>query len=177
MKSNLKPVTFVTGRYTHNKQNTSQQLMLLKALQVTQDPKKLRQMISVKTVAEVYRTLDKMALRREYHEALARNGLDFDAVLAQLKTEMAAGDHSGDRIKAAQIILKSLGVDKYEDSTMGGGSWEDEILKAAEGESNLLQAAAGDPPAKVYDVQTPIVPESAKKQREREEEIGKSLYE
>jgi len=46
-------------------------MLLLKALKVTQDPTELKKMIGVKTVAEVYRTLDKLSLRKEYHKALA----------------------------------------------------------------------------------------------------------
>src|SRR3990167_7065815 len=38
---NLKPVIFVQGKYGYNAENTTQQIMLLKALRLTQDPKKL----------------------------------------------------------------------------------------------------------------------------------------
>jgi hypothetical protein len=172
----FKPVTFVTGRYTHNKQNTTQQILLLKALQVTEDPKKLRQMIGVKTVADVFRTLDKMALRKEYHEALTRLGINFDSVLGVISTEMTTAKKSSDRIKAAQIILKSLGVDKYEDASIGGGSWEDEILKAQENEA-ALPAAVNEKGLPIYDVEVPKMPESVKKQRENDTLTGKSLYE
>jgi len=77
-KKPLKPVIFVQGKYAYNDQNTTQQIMLLKALKVTQDPKKLQQLIGVKTVADVYRTLDKIAMRTDYLAALAENGITFD---------------------------------------------------------------------------------------------------
>lgn len=165
----LKPVVFVSGTYTHNKQNTSQQLMLLKALRITQDPKKLRQLIGVKTVADVFRTLDKIAIRKEFHEAFARSGLSFDSIVGTLKTEMTDSEKGSDRIKAAQILLKSFGLDKYEDSTISGGSWEDEILRASDGEVPPLMGA--------YDVDIPEIPESVKKQHSEQEELGRSLYE
>ena len=39
----LKPVVFVKGEYGYTAQNTTQQIMLLRALKITQDPKKLRE--------------------------------------------------------------------------------------------------------------------------------------
>ena len=71
-KTRLRPVVYTTNTFKRGSQNTAQQIFLLKALQITQDPKKLRDMIGVKTVADVYRTLDKIAMRKEYHEALSR---------------------------------------------------------------------------------------------------------
>jgi hypothetical protein len=80
MKIRLKPVIYTTNTYVSGAKNDIQQKMLLKALQITQDPKKLREMIGVKTVAEVYRTLDKMSMRKEYHNALAKSGISFDFI-------------------------------------------------------------------------------------------------
>ena len=171
---NLKPVVFISGKYNHNRQNTTQQVLLLKALRITQNPLELKKMIHVRTVAEVFRTLDKMALRKEYHEALGRNGLNFDAILGVLKSEMEGGEKSGDRIKAAQIILKSLGMDKYEDSSVGGGSWEDRIMEAQEKEMGALPAGEIHD---VYEVKKPKIPDSVKKQRAEEAQSMKSLYE
>ena len=49
----LKPVTFVKSTYSSSSQNTYQQILLLKAMSITDDPKKLRQMIGAKSVADV----------------------------------------------------------------------------------------------------------------------------
>ena len=73
MNQKYKPVTFVNGKVGKTRNNSTQQVMLLQALAITQDPNKLRQMVGFKTVADVFRTLDKMALRKDYHAALARN--------------------------------------------------------------------------------------------------------
>lgn len=170
----LKPVTFVSGKYSHNRQNTSQQVMLLNALRITQDPRELRKMIGVKRIADVYRTLDKMALRKEYHEALARNGIDFDLVLDTLKREMVSGDKSADRLSAAKTIMKSLGVDKYEDSAISGGGWEEELMKVQE--QQPAKAITNDT-EQLYEVKQPSIPESVLREKKKEKDLGKSLYE
>lgn len=173
---NLKPVTFIKGQGYHA-QNTTQQKMLLSALRVTSDPQRLKEMIGVKTVAEVYRTLDKLAIRREYHKALGKYGVDFDFLVKGLKTIAEQAEHDGDRLKALQIFLKSVGLDKYESDTTGGGSWEDVLVKKIE-ES---KAKDGTIPATntpvLYDVKQPIMPEHVKAQKLEEIKIGKEIYE
>lgn len=174
--STLKPVTFIRGKYQHTRQNTAQQLLLLKALSVTQDPHELKKMIGVQRVADVFRTLDKLSMRKEFHEAMARVGIDFDLILNTFKTEMINGEKSADRLNAAKALLKSLGMDKYEDASVSGGGWEDEIIKAHEKEKDQPLLTEGEP-AELYSVNTPDVPKSVIEQRKRENELGKSLYE
>jgi len=179
----LKPVTFVSGRCLYHNNNHSQQIMLLNALKITQDPNKLKQMIGVRTVADVFRTLDKMAMRKEYHEALSREGISFDWLVQKTKAEI--NNQSGkasDRINAIKLIMKSLGLDNYQQEGIGGGSWEDILLKATEKdkkelenkETNLIE----EPKViEVYEVTQPEMPESLKKKKDKEKVIGKSLYE
>jgi len=172
---NLKPVTIIHTTYPRYSQNTTQQIMLLKALRITNDPKKLRDMIGVKKVADVFRTLDKMALRKEFHTALARSGIDFEFIVSGLKNEALTAGKAGDRIKVYQTLLRSLGLDKYEEPGEGGAKWEDEVMKgiAVKEETKELPATT----LEEYPVQEPIIPESVKKIRKAEQEIGKSLYE
>lgn len=172
----LKPVTFISGKANYQNQNNTQQVMLLKALKVTQDPKKLRQMIGVRTVADVYRTLDKMAMRKEYHEALTRSGISFDYLVEKTKEEIESGDaKSADKLNAIKMLLKSLGMEKYEQEGIAGGSWEDLLLKATEKE----EIKKIDTPKKVeeYKVTIPKTPDSVKKIKDKEKIIGQSLYE
>lgn len=105
-------------------------MLLLKALKVTQDPKELKRMIGVRKVADVYRTLDKLSLRKEYHKALEDKGLTFDYIVQGIK-DVATGKFTKDdvKLKAFLALLKSLGMDKYEESTTGGGSWEDLLIE------------------------------------------------
>jgi len=157
-------------------------MMLLKALQVTSDPKELRRMIGVHTVAEVYRTLDKLALRKEYHKALEDNGVSFDYIIRNIKKVLDSEDaKDSDKINAVKTLLKSVGMDKYEGEALSAaGSWEEVLIKAADkkreetekegvGIQNLLEAD--------YEVKEPDIPDYVKKVQEEERELGKSLYE
>ena len=174
MKPRLKPVVYTTHVYSRGSQNTTQQMLLLKAMQVTQDPKQLRAMIGVKTVADVYRTLDKLSMRKEYHSALLKLGIDFDFIASGIKDIAESGEKDGDRLKAFQTLLKSIGLDKYDgEGGSSGSSWEEELLKSIETKK--------DEPTKElaphYEVITPVIPESARKQREDEAEALGSIYE
>ena len=172
----LKPVVFVQGRYGYNNQNTTQQILLLKALQITQDPTELRRMIGVKSVADVYRTLDKIAMRKEYHEALAKNGLTFEYIADKLKTTIDNADKDGDRLKGVAILLKSIGLDKYEETSIGGGGWEETLLKlnkeAEEGKKEKVIKGVPE-----YDVIEPPMPEEIRKAKEKANKESKSIYE
>lgn len=170
----LEPVIYTTNKYRSGAKQETEQLVLLKALQVTQDPKELRKMMGVKTVTEVYRTLDKLTMRREYHEALAKSGVTFEFLVNGLKTMAAGAYKDADKIKAFQILLKSLGLDKYEAEDAGGsGTWEETLLKTIEKEKSkeIPQLAEGE-----YEVKQPEMPERMKKLREEENEVTKTIY-
>ena len=169
----LKPVVFVSGKYAYNNQNTTQQIMLLKALQITQDPKKLKELIGVRTVAEVYRTLDKIAMRKEYHNALSKLGITFEYVAEGIKKEIDTAGKSSDRLKALNMILKSIGLDKYEESSIGGGSWEDALLKIKsekDTEGKKLEI-------KEYKVIEPMMPEHVRLAKEKANKESREIYE
>ena len=175
-KIRLKPVIYTTSTFKKGEQNTTQQMFLLKALQITQDPKKLRQMIGVKSVAEVYRTLDKLAMRKEYHEALAKAGVSFDYIVGCLKQLADEGFKDADNLKALQTILKSVGMDVYkEDTTAVTGTWEEALLKKIEAEKENGVTKQPDKPL-VYDVQLPVIPESARLKEVAEDELTSSIY-
>lgn len=110
----LKPVVYTNNYFRRGYQNTTQQMLLLSALQITQDPNKLKEMIHVKTVAEVYRTLDKLAMRKEYHEALNRLGISFDYIASGIKNIADNGFKDSDKLSAFKVLLKSVGMEKYD---------------------------------------------------------------
>lgn len=171
----LRPVVYTTNSFKRGAQNTTQQIFLLKALQVTSDPQELRKMIGVRTVAEVYRTLDKLAMRKEYHEALSRSGISFDFIVKGLKGEAEEGEKSADRIKALQVLLKSLGLDKYDSEIAAGGTWEEELLKSlGSGKKNKIDNKIDDIEYKVIE---PLKPERVKKIQEEEEKLLRGIYE
>lgn len=171
----LKPVVFVQWEYWRHSQNTFQQMLLLKALKVTQDPQELKQMIWVARVADVYRTLDKLSLRKEYHKVLAEQGMTFNKIVKWIK-DIAEWQLVKDdvKLKAWLAVLKSLGMDKYEESTTGGGSWEDLLLDKLEKEPEKIIAPTIE---SEYEVVQPIMPESLRKKKEEELADAKRLYE
>lgn len=177
-KIKLRPIVYTSNYFKRGHNNTTQQMFLLKALQVTQDPKKLREMIGVKSVAEVYRTLDKLAMRKEYHEALSRSGISFDFIVSGIKDIAQTGFKDGDKLKAFQILLKSVGMEKYDNESGGSsGTWEEELLKSIEAAKTKEGDTVTEAPQLQYEVKTPIVPESARKAQEDEQEMTSSIYE
>jgi hypothetical protein len=172
MEKKYKPVVFSNCQHAFHRNNILQQHILLKGMAITQDPKELKKLIGVNTVAEVYRTLDKLGIRKEYHDALGKNNVSLDYVVKGLKT---LADNGTDKIKlsALQTLLKSLGLDKYEDSDGEGKNWEEILISAQEQErgGEILQLDISD-----YEVVAPVVPESVQQRKREEEEIGRDLY-
>jgi hypothetical protein len=175
-RNKVKPVTFISGKYNYfHKHDSFKELKLLQAMRMTSDPKVLMQMTGIKKLADLSRTWDKISSRKEYNKALQELGMDFNWIAKGLKTEAISGEKSADRIKALQIILKSVGLDKYEDVPADNGSWEDMILKASESRDNPIQLGSSE--TTEYEVIQPVIPESAKTMREKEDKQGKSMYE
>lgn len=176
-KIRLRPIVYTSTSFKRGEQNTAQQMFLLKALQITQDPKKLRQIIGVKSVAEVYRTLDKIALRKEYHSALSKAGISFDYIVGGLKGIADTGFKDSDKLNAFKVLLKSVGMESYKEEGSGStGTWEEVLLKKIESEkADGKNLALPEAPAK-YDVKFPVVPESARKAQEEEREMTSSIY-
>lgn len=175
-KIRLKPVVYTTHTFNRGAQNTAQQIFLLKALQVTQDPEKLRQMIHVKSVADVYRTLDKISMRKEYHEALTRAGISFDFIVDGIKKVAKSGYKDGDKLRAYQILLKSVGMETYDNEGGGSqGTWEEALLKSIEARKSAPQIGEAKE-VTVYDVVVPEIPESVKKLKKEEEDLLSSVY-
>ena len=171
----LKPVVFVQGKYAYNGQNTTQQIMLLKALRVTNDPKKLRELVGARTVAEVFRTLDKIAMRKEYHSALAKQGVTFDYVVKNIKNEIDKKDNkTSDKLAGLKMILQSIGMDKYSETAISGGGWEEIIQKIAEDTAEKKEHEK----AKVveYEVVVPEMPDSVKKAKKQSKIESSQLY-
>jgi hypothetical protein len=171
----LKPIVFIKGQYDFHRNNLFQQNLLLKALQVTSDPVKLRQMIGVQKVADVYRTLDKLALRKEYHQALTDLGIDFNTIVTGIKQIAEGGIKDADRLAAWKVFLRSLGLDEYkEESADSKKTWEDLVKDVSEKE---LESGKKDLKFLEYEVNEPAIPEDEKEKIEEEKKVGKSLYE
>ena len=179
MKDNekkLKPVTFIKGEYRqYYAPNDYQQRLLLKAMTITSDPKEWRKMLGVKSVADVYRTLDKLALRKEYHEALVRLGIDFDFIVSGIKDISTDGKSDGVKLKAFETLLKSVGMDKYDDVKESAKDWE-ELITEVEAKKELAGEKKEIIDGEDYIVDFPEVPKDAQKKIDADKEVGKSLY-
>jgi hypothetical protein len=173
----LKPVVFHSNTYQRHSQNTMQQMLLLKALAITDDPEQLKRMIGARTVADVYRTFDKLAIRKEYHQALSDNGISFDFLVKGIKEICRDSSSDSVRLKGYQTILRSLGMDKYEQEHGGGTDWEKLLVEAAERNEGVKKIEAPTGEVVKYDVKVPEIPEDIRKQQEEEREEAKSLYE
>lgn len=142
------------------------------------NPKELRDIAGLKSVAEVYRTLDKLAIRKEYHQALAKAGVSLDYIVKGFKNLADNAEKDDTRLKSLQSLLKSVGLDKYEKEETAAQGWEEAILKAAEKkeiDSDNPKMIEGE--FEEYKVDVPEVPEDEKKKEEKENKVGRELYE
>jgi hypothetical protein len=172
-ETKLKPVIFEKGRYNFHSQGLFQQNVLLKAMQVTSNPEELRKMAGMKTVAEVYRTLDKLAIRKEYHEALVRNGVDLDYVVGGIKKICENAISEPVKLAGYKTLLKSLGLEEYkEEKTETGKNWEELIRDMVQKESDGVK----DIDVNEYEVLQPEMPEEERAKRLIEKEEGRSIY-
>ena len=178
--SKLKPVVFVQGTKRFYAQNTYAQNILLKAMsEGVTNPKELRKIAGLKATADVFRTLDKMSIRREYHDALQRNGISLDFIVEGLKNLAKVAESDNTKLASFNILLKSLGLEKYEKLEDSGKNWEDAVLTAVAKEEEtkqIEQKSVINGETVEYEVDKPSMPNSEKKQRENEAEMGKMLY-
>lgn len=173
----FKPISFADATSGPFRPRLFQQNLLLKALSHTSDLKDLKKVAHFHTEAEVLRTLDKLAIRKEYHEALAKNGFGPDKIVAGIKEVAETAEKAGDRLKAYQTILKSLGLDTYEAVESEGKNWEELLLKIHDKEMELLEKEEENIiEGEIYKVEQPKIPESVKKQREEDGTVERSLY-
>ena len=174
----LKPLTIISTPQKKFQSNVFQQNLLLKALNYTTDIKELKKIAKFHTDAEVYRTLDKLSIRREYHEALGRNGLGLDTIVGGIRNLCLSADKDDTKLKAYQFLLKSLGLDKYETTDTPGKNWEELLLKIDEREQLSSGSSSKTYEGKVlYEVTVPPVPADVAERRERDKELNESLYE
>lgn len=177
----FRPISFSTITKGKFSPKVFQQNLLLKALRYTNDLNDLKKVAHFHTEAEVLRTLDKLAIRKEYHEALAKNGMGPDAIVAGIKDVALTADKAGDRLKAYTTILKSLGLDTYDTAEEGGKDWEEILLKINDREredADKLLASGGTSviEGQVYEVKIPEIPESVRVQKEKDKSIEQSIY-
>lgn len=171
------PIVFApkTNREMTNASALYAQNMLLEAMAggVT-DPKQLQKLAGLKKVSDVYLALDKLALRKEYHAALEKNGLSLDYILNKLK--MVVDCHNPETsLKGVALIIKSLGLEKYDDTdTSESKPWEDIILEQTErGETIDAEIIEQED----YEVKQPVMEPEIEDRRKALKEEYKEMYE
>ena len=185
-KEKLKPIVFIEGDRQFYRENKFAQNILLKALSdgIT-DINELRKLVGLRSAADVYRTLDKMAIRKEYHAALTRGGLDLDYLVGNIKSIIDSTDTDGIKLKAVQTLLRSLGLDKYEKQEDTGKGWEEAVIKAIEKKGKPKEIIEGEFEEKKeveelgvkdYEVNLPPMPEDEKKKHDEGDKLGEELY-
>jgi hypothetical protein len=176
MSENKQQVVFVDSKIAALKGN-GRTTLLLKAMDLAKNPEKMKQMMGVKTVAEVYRTLDKLTLRRSYHQALASFDIDFNYIVKGLKE---LGDTANDKVRLGvmQTLLRSMGMDKYDVTEVGsGGDWEEILMKKAEEDKEVKALApSAEQEIEEYEVFAPVMPKELAEKKAEEKQIGEGLY-
>jgi hypothetical protein len=182
----LNPVTCVqshNGDYFGD--NPAEQTLLLQALKVAKNPEEIKKMMGFRNTKEVFRTLDKLAMRKEYHQALSDAGMDLDWLVKSIKEDAMTAKNEGVRLDAKKTILKSLGLDRYEvmDGT-GGQTWEDILLeeqknkKLKSGTSEDVKLLENGEEEEWEDLEVELkgMSEEEKKKDEEEKRVGSGLY-
>jgi hypothetical protein len=152
--------------------NIRGQNLLLKGMVITGNMDKAADMAGIKTAVELYRTLDRLALRKGYHKALSDEGIDLQWIVQRIKGH-ADGPSGQVSMQALRMLLTSLGLNQYSVEEEGQKNWEDTLLKI----SNEYDAKQLPAPTASYTVNVPKEPEKNKQMRSKEQQIGKELYE
>lgn len=155
------------------KNNERQQNLLLKGVMLTGNLIDAGKYAGIKRTVDLYRTWDRLSMRKDYHLALMEQEIDLNWLVGKLKNQAENADKDSVRLEALKIILRSLGLDKYEKEEETSKGWEQALANYVEKQDALPSPAKKT----VYDVKTPQIPESAKKIREEDNTLGKELYE
>jgi len=145
-------------------------------MQVTENPKELRKAIGVKAVADVVRTLDKLTIRKEYHEALADNDVSLNFIVGGIKGIAQTSSKDATRLKAYQTLLRSIGLERYEDIEDKGKGWEELLVETQQKLLRGEEVEQVEVNTDDYEVIAPPVPESEQKRIDDEREMGRNLY-
>lgn len=170
---------FTWGKYNYHKNSSYKQNLLLKAMQHTTNVHEMKRLTGIKTVAEVYRTLDKIAIRKEYHVALANQGIDLNTIISGIKDLCVNSNSDQVKLGGYRTLLRSLGLDEYRESDSNPSSnWEEKMKDIVQNEiDNSRNKDDQSIEIKDYEVIAPEAPEEEKEKEKEEKNLGVSLYE
>ena len=150
----------------------AQQNLLLKGMMLYGEEKKAAELAGIKTAVELYRTFDRIQLRKGYHQALDDEQIDFNFIASRIKKFADCNDPKA-ALPALRMLLASLGLNRYDVSEEGSKNWEDILLEVSQKyESKQLNSGA-----KRYEVNAPAKPLLVAEMEKQETELGKELYE
>lgn len=152
--------------------NFDKQNLLLKGMLMNSgDLKQAAKFAGIKSMADVYRTLDRLTLRKAFYESLDNHDISLDYIVKGIKQIAEAGDLDSVKLKAFQVLLKTLGLDSYGHEEENSKGWEDTLMKSIQSnETPLIEA-------KPYTVSAPVTPKEEVEKRKQEDDLGKQLYE
>lgn len=146
------------------------QNLLLKGMMIHGNMDKATHFAGIRSAVELYRTFDRIQLRRGYHEALADEDVDLRWIVNRIKKH-ADSPNGQVALSGLRMLLGSLGLNRYDVAEEGHKNWEDTLLQLSESYDSKEQ------PLTAYKVNPPQVPEASKLMRQKENKIGKELYE
>jgi len=135
------------------------------------DPNVLRKLAGLSKISEVHRTLDKMGIREDYHEALLGAGIDMNYIVKGLKDIVDGGGTDKVKLSSLQTLMKSLGLDKYDSSDDTSKGWEELIRERAESEPKRLNAQEVD-----YEIIEPETPADEAERIASNKKLSEDLY-
>lgn len=133
------------------------------------DPKAIAKMAGLGRAVDVFAAIDRLSLRKEFHAALGRAGLDLDTVAKRLK-QVIEDDDPEISIKGISVLLKSVGLEKNEEAVAPPTGWEEEVWKKGEA-IDTEETEDGK-----YEVVEPEMPESLKAEKKKEQEESEKLF-
>lgn len=176
MNEHKRPLIIFSGQNSSIKRvrpNYFKQNLLLKGLMLKPTLEGAMKYAGIKSAAEAYTILDRLAMRKEYHEALARYGVDFDFIVSGLKNLAQDAKVDGVKLNSFRLFLQSLGLATYEKEESGGKGWEELVARAITAEK---EAATKQLPSTQYPVKVPEKPTFVRKNQQMEKDLAKNLY-
>jgi len=169
-----KPISFIQGTQEHYRENDYAARIILKALsEGITDINELKKLAGLSKAAEVHRTLDKMGIRKDYHEALVLAGIDMPFLASKLKQLITDSKSEKIQLESINTVMKSVGLDKYEAVDDSGKGWE-ELIKNASG--NVLEIEAEAIETADYEINEPEMPEEEMVRNDAEKKLSQDLY-
>lgn len=152
--------------------NIRQQNLLLKGILLTSNFLDAGKYAGIKRTVDIYRTWDRLTLRKDFQQALAEEGVDMTFIVRGIKNQAETAALDSVRLEAYKTLLRSMGLERYTKDEETSAGWEDALVGYVNKQEGLPM-----PKSPGYEVKLPEVPDSARRSREEDNVLGKELYE